>query len=448
MSKYPIGEQRVAAIYDPAQEGNPFLAAMPKMLAHSAFMAAVRSLPPLPAGLGAMMPEERRQHLPMLSSLFIPMDYTYVLYDQLFRALSSTYSTRTMLEEIQRTNALFRGDELTPYATQPTSGSILGEPGVGKTSTIKRALSLLPQVIEHTEYAGAPFFCKQVLYLAVECPSDCSVKALALNIVAALDKAIGSNYLRQLSSLSSAAASALSTKIKILCFTHHVGLLVIDEVQNLVASAQKNKQVRPLIKFMVELINDTCTAVYFVGTPEAEDLFVSQEHLRRRTRGMRLLPFKPDGAYRAFLQAIWTYQLTPTTAPFSEQLANKLYDHSGGIPAYIVKILQESQAQALLQGESCISAKTMQRAIERLAIKVPRTFSGGTHISDFEGCPDAEQPTSLDIEDTPAPVSRLYAKPRGRKAAPREETDLLLAYQGGNLENYLRTHGLLEKWPC
>lgn len=80
--------------------------------------------------------------------------------------------------------------------------------------------------------------------------------------------------------------------------------------------------------------------------------------------------------------------------------------------------------------------------------KVPRTFSGGTHISDFEGCPDAEQPTSLDIEDTPAPVSRLYAKPRGRKAAPREETDLLLAYQGDNLENYLRTHGLLEEWPC
>jgi len=30
----------------------------------------------------------------------------------------------------------------------------------------------------------------------------------------------------------------------------------------------------------------------------------------------------------------------------------------------------------------------MQRAIERLTIKVPRTFSGGTHISDFEGCPE------------------------------------------------------------
>ena len=445
MSKYPTS-QRVAAVYDPDQEGNPFLAAMPKMLAHSAFMAAVRSLPPLPAGLGAMMPEERRQHLPMLSSLFIPMDYTYVLYDQLFRALSSTYSTRTMLEEIQRTNALFRGSPV--YATQPATGSILGVPGVGKSSTIRRSLSLLPQVIEHEKYQGKPFFCKQILYLIVECPSDCSVKTLGLNIAVAIDKAIGSSYAKQLTTLRSAAASAIATQVKVLCLTHHVGLILIDEIQNAVTTAQKNKQIKPLIKFLVELTNDTCTSAFFVGTPIAEELFSSQEHLKRRTRGMRLLPFKPDGAYRAFLQAIWPYQLTPTTAPLSEQLANKLYDHSGGIPAYIIKIFQESQAQALLQGESCISAKTMQRAIERLAIKVPRTFSGGTHISDFEGCPDAEQPTSLDIEDTPAPVSRLYAKPRGRKAAPREETDLLLAYQGGNLENYLRTHGLLEEWPC
>ena len=446
MSKYPIGEQRSSAVYDPAQEGNPFLAAMPKMLAHSAFMAAVRSLPPLHDGLGAMMPEERRQHLPMLSSLFIPMDYTYVLYDQLFRALSSTYSTRTMLEEIQRTNALFRGSPI--YATQPATGSILGVPGVGKSSTIRRSLSLLPQVIEHEKYQGKPFFCKQILYLIVECPSDCSVKTLGLNIAVAIDKAIGSSYAKQLTTLRSAAASAIATQVKVLCLTHHVGLILIDEIQNAVTTAQKNKQIKPLIKFLVELTNDTCTSAFFVGTPIAEELFSSQEHLKRRTRGMRLLPFKPDGAYRAFLQAIWPYQLTPTTAPLSEQLANKLYDHSGGIPAYIIKIFQESQAQALLQGESCISAKTMQRAIERLAIKVPRTFSGGTHISDFEGCPDAEQPTSLDIEDTPAPVSRLYAKPRGRKAAPREETDLLLAYQGDNLENYLRTHGLLEEWPC
>lgn len=446
MSKYPIGERRTSAVYDLAQ-GNPFLVAMPEMLSHDAFMKAIRSLPPLPAGLGTMTPEERRRHLPMLSSLFVPMDYTYILYDQLYRAISSTYSTRTMLEEVERTNALFRGAPFSSYATQPATGSILGVPGVGKTSSIRRSLSLLPQVVEHEKYQGAPFFCKQILYLIVECPSDCSVKTLGLNIAVAIDKAIGSNYAQQLTSLRSAAASAIATQMKILCLTHHVGLILIDEIQNAVATAQKNKQIKPLIKFLVELTNDTCTSALFVGTPIAEELFTSQEHLKRRTRGMRLLPFKPDGAYRAFLQAIWPYQLTQDAAPLTEQLANKLYDASGGIPAYIIKIFQEAQAQALLQGERCISVKTMQRAINVLAIKVPRTFSGGTHISDFE-LPPSETPAPPD-EGSPPPVKRLYANKRGRKAVRRDDVDLVRAFQAGMLsEDWLRERGLLEDRLC
>lgn len=446
MSKYPLREQSVAAVYDPACEGNPFLAALPDALSREVFLDSIRSLPPLPSGLGAMTPEQRRQHLPLLSSLFIPMEYMYAIYDQLYRALSSTYTTRTMIEEIQRTNTLFRGSPV--YATQPATGSILGVPGVGKTSTIRRTLSLLPQVIAHEEFGGKPFFCKQVLYLMVECPSDCSVKTLGLNIAVAIDKAIGSSYARQLTSLRSAAASAIATQVKILCLTHHVGLILIDEIQNAVTTAQKNKQIKPLIKFLVELTNDTCTAAFFVGTPIAEELFTSQEHLKRRTRGIRLLPFKPDGSYRAFLQAIWPYQFTSAMAPLTEQMANKLYDYSGGIPAYIIKIFQETQAQPLLQGESCITPKTMQRAIDILVIKVPRTFAGGTHISDFVSPSESEASPMLVPTAPPSQVKRLYANPRGRKATPREEADLIAAYQGGNLEEWLRTHDLLEAWAC
>lgn len=447
MSKYPIGERRTSAVYDPSQ-GNPFLAAMPEMLSHDAFMRAVQSLPPLPAGLGVMTSEERRRHLPMLSSLFVPMDYTYVLYDQLYRAISSTYSTRTVIDEIQRTNTLFRGSAFSSYSTQPATGSILGVPGVGKTSGIRRSLSLLPQVVEHEKYQGAPFFCKQVLYLNVECPSDCSVKTLGLNIAVAIDKAIGSSYTKQLTSLRSAAASAIATQVKILCLTHHVGLILIDEIQNAVATAQKNKQIKPLIKFLVELTNDTSTSAFFVGTPIAEELFISQEHLKRRTRGMRLLPFKPDGAYRAFLQAIWPYQFTQDAAPLTEQLANKLYDASGGIPAYIIQIFQEAQAQALLQGELCVSVKTMQRAIERLAIKVPRTYAGGTHISDF-AVPSEAGPLSMEDSAPLPPVKRLYANKRGRKAVRRDDVDLVGVFQGGVLsEDWLKECGLLEAWPC
>lgn len=442
MRKYPEG-QMVGAIYDNSPADNPFLAAMPEMLGQDEFITGVRGAPPLPHTLPQMSSEERRQSLPLLASLFFPMAYMYAIYDQLHRAITTTYTTRTVLDGIRQTNALFCSTAIQSYATQADTGSILGVPGIGKTSTIRRCLSLLPQVIEHTEYQGQPFFCKQVLYLRIECPSDCSIKTLALNLVAALDQAIGSNYLERLTSLRSVAVSAVATQVKILCMTHHVGLILVDEIQNAVVTARKNRQIKPLIKFLVELTNDTCTGVYFVGTPLAEELFTTEEHLKRRTRGIRLLPLKPDGTYRAFLEQLWPYQLTSQAAPLTDKLANKLYDWSGGIPAYIIKIFQESQVQALLQGQSSLNEKTMQRAIDILAIKVPKTYAGGTHLSDFE-IGAVEAPSNDESQE----VARMYANKRGRKAAQRDAADLLTAYKsGGDISRHLKELGLLEVWP-
>ena len=206
-------------------------------------------------------------------------------------------------------------------------------------------------------------------------------------------------------------------------------------------TARKNRQEKPLLRFLVELTNETMTSIYFVGTPVAEELFVSQEHLKRRTRGIRLAPFKPDGAYLDFIRKIWPYQYTVQMAELTTSISNKLYDCSGGIPAYIVKIFGESQAQAMLQGRSCIDEKVIQRAVELLAIKVPRTYASGTHISDFEiGAQVPEPPT--ETEEVP----RQYANKRGRNAAQRDYDDLLVAYtEGKDIEAYLRQLGYLEE---
>lgn len=439
-------ELKKQAIYKGMFSDNPFLDAMPDMLAPKGFFQRISSLPPLPHDLGKFASEKRLQFLPNLASVFVPMDYMYSLYDLLYRAMITTYSTRTTLDSITQINGLRADRGIQSYATQADSGSILGVPGIGKTSTIRRCLGTLPQVLEHTEYKGHPCYCQQVLYLFVECPSDCAVKTLAYNVLAALDRAVGSNYLDNITSLRSSSASAVATQVKILCITHHVGLILVDEIQNAVVTAQHNRQTKPLIRFLVELTNDTSTSVYFVGTPLAEELFNSQEHLKRRTRGIRLLPLKPDGAYRSFLEKLWVYQFTVETAPLTEKIANKLYDWSGGIPAYILKIFQESQAQALLVGAGCITEQIMQRAIDVLAIKVPKTFAGGTYLSDFE-LDISVEPTQNSATELP----RLYANKRGRKAAQRDEADLLVALRAGeNILSHLSKQGLIDRGdsPC
>lgn len=104
--------------------------------------------------------------------------------------------------------------------------------------------------------------------------------------------------------------------------------------------------------------------------------------------------------------------------------------------------------------------RAMQRAIDILAIKVPKTYSGGTYLSDFsvEDAPDAEEvsaeppisgePSPTGSPDVPAEVPRLYANQRGRRAVARDEQDLVAAFQtNGDVLGFLRGRSMVEEWP-
>lgn len=451
--KYQIGKQTVEAAYDNKGTQNPLIEALPESLDVKSFHWQIRCCPPPPRKCQCMTMGERRQGLAMLPTVFVPLDYMFYVYDSLHRMLQSSYYTLTSRESVARVNALFVSDgAVNTYGTQAQSGALLGTPGLGKTSTLKRCLMLIPQVIAHEKYLNKPFFCKQVLWLFVECPSDASQKTMAYNIVRALDMAVGSNHLDYLMRSHSNAASAVATYIKVLCLTYHVGLMVIDEIQNVVATAQRTNRVKPLIRFLTELTNDSCTAIYFTGTTLAESVFQSEEYLRRRTRGPRLLPFKPDSAYREFLQALWLYQFTPEQAQLTDKLANQIYDYSGGIPAYISKLLEEAQAQALMQGAAKIDNKLIAAAADYLAIQPPKELDKGTFISDFKPPVEEDGVEALAVhesvsdrpEDT-GPVKRLYAVQRGRKAAERDRKDLLAALKAGTLRDTLLSLDMIEE---
>ena len=403
--------------------GNPFLESVPEQLDRGTFFRRIYGKPPFPPDMANITQQERHVCLSYLSGLYIPMDYLYTVYDILLRAIRTTYTTKTMLDTVRQMQAL-RDHGSAGSATQAQSGSLLGVPGIGKTSAVRRCLSLLPQCITHMEYKGKSFYKKQILYLFVECPADCSIKTLAYSMIAAVDRAIGSEYFRIAARQSRLSASALVTQVKIICLNHGIGLIVVDELQNVISTAEKNRQVKPLIKFLVELVNDTCTSLYFVGTSEADQLFSQQEHLKRRTRGLRLLPLKPDAAYRTFLEQVWQYQVTPGRMVLTDAAANRIYDHSGGIPSYILQIFQESQAQALTQGKYCMDEQDIKQAIELLSLSVPKRYAAGTSLSDFS-VPVIEEQGLMDTDTAEAEVKRLYAKPRGRKAKARSADDLL-----------------------
>lgn len=484
MMKYKTEHTYTVAAEYGKEQGNPFLEALPELLGKTEFVERMKSEIHFPYDIKEKSPQERRNYLTELTTWFQPMDYMYNLYDMLYRAMSTTYQTKTVVESVKQLNEIYMdfrtGRERTlNYSTQAYSGAVLGVPGIGKTSTIQRCLSTMPQVIIHTKYQDKQFYTKQINYLMVECPSDCSVKTLAFNILSAIDRAIGSEYFTQAAN-QSIAASAISTKLKIICMNHHIGLIVIDEIQNAIQTATRNKQTRPLIKFLVELTNETSTGICFCGTLEAEELFLKQEHLKRRTRGLRLLPLKYDMTYRKFITTLFEYQATLQKAELTEKLMKQIYDLSAGIPAYIVKIFQEAQTQAILSGKEKITYEAIKQAVSILGIEVSKVFSrGGTSISDFTvepceleviGIDDGTEELAVEVECevveeskvitlpilpeqepveqlreepeplpevTEQPIKRFYASQRGRKQVERDKADLVQIWKQQESAEYL-----------
>lgn len=418
-----INEVMVSAEYK-EESGNPYMEALPEQLSREAFNEMIRSDLPGSYGMEKLSPQERRAKTMDLDKWFQPMDYMYVVYDMLYRAMTATYQSKTIVESVRQLNAIYMDfrtgrERSLPYATQVYSGAVLGVPGIGKTSTIRRCLSLMPQVILHTRYQGKEFYTKQINYLVVECPSDCSIKTMVFNTLAAIDRALGSDYFTQIAKSRNLAASALSAKLKIICMNHHVGVIVIDEIQNAVRTAAKTNQTKPLIKFLVELTNETATSLLFCGTLDAEELFVQKEHLKRRTRGLRLLPLKYDVSYRKFITELWNYQVTLKESELTEKLMKQIYDLTAGIPACIVRVVQEAQIQAILTGAEKVTYEQMKQAVAMLGIDVPKYYGGnGTSISDFNV-------KEIEMEGSEDSGHRYFATKRGRPESRRDVTDIL-----------------------
>jgi len=448
--KYEIGTRTAKAVYDES-ERNPLIAALPEMMSSDEFNDAIAYFPVVPLESEVLTLTERKKRIQEIQKVFIPLNYMYQVYDQLWRLILGSYNTRTSKENVIRINKIFSGEEdLASYSVQPQSASLLGTPGLGKTSTIKRCLSLMPQVIEHEKYLGEPFFCKQILYLFCECPSDASTRTMCYNIVRAIDNAIGGNHIEYLMKMRSTATSSAITFIKVLCMTYNIGVIAIDEVQNLITEAKKAKRLKPLIKFLTELTNDTATAIYMSGTHDAESVFVKEEYLKRRTRGLRLGPFKNDGAYKDFLLKIWPYQFTKKSCPLTDKMANTIYDYSGGVPAYITKLFEESQTKALISGVNSIDEKQMRFVAQNLAIKPEKVSPTCNFISDFSASvsDDNVPQTPFEINILKEGEIRLFANARGRKIEKRDKCDLIEMSNAGSLMKSLNDLDMLEVIAC
>jgi hypothetical protein len=154
---------------------------------------------------------------------------------------------------------------------------------------------------------------------------------------------------------------------------HHIGLLVIDEIQNLFR--RKTNAANDLKDFIVRIINDLRVPVLMIGTAEASDFLDETFRVTRRTTGL-LQPnwgrLAEDGReWIPFTDALWNYRYVLNESPLNSpvpdtdyNLRHLFFDLTQGIPDLAVKLYFLAQRHAINQGSEKVTADVLKHISE------------------------------------------------------------------------------------
>ncbi|QFP76274.1 ATP-binding protein [Deinococcus sp. AJ005] len=284
-------------------------------------------------------------------------NYVYLM-NAVNSALRWGYVGRNPIDSTQRrgirealSGKTFLDEDLPAPAASQSSFYILGTPGTGKSTAIERTLLLYPQVILHRKYADKRFTAAQMVWLKLDCPNDGSVRAMCVAAFRAIDAVLETGY-EKLYVSTTTTADILLQNLKVVMAEIHLGVWVIDEIQNL-KQASSGGEAR-LLSFFVELMNTIGVPVILIGTLAAKELLTRDFRIARRGTGQGDFIWevlKYDEAWQIFIEELWRYQYTTIPTPLTEELSMALFNTSQGIADMACKIYMLAQARAIVRDE-------------------------------------------------------------------------------------------------
>lgn len=206
----------------------------------------------------------------------------------------------------------------------------IGPSGIGKTTSVEKILLSYPQVILHKDRPEMGVL-KQLNWLKLECPSDSSIKSLCIDFFQMIDVILDESYTKTHVKERS-TAEMLQTPMAQIASLHCIGVLVIDEIQNLNLSSTGGEE--RTLSFFTKLVNVLGIPVVLVGTNRASYLFESVFAQARRATGMGdmiLDRITEEKDWDIIMNAIWEYQWTKNYAEKTKELTSTLYNESQGI---------------------------------------------------------------------------------------------------------------------
>ena len=304
-------------------------------------------------------PAVRLTALSALYDVYIPSQMSIEIYNKLYLALLRSMhkkNKRIAIQQRYENRKAVRGQEYSGIIGGSDSFTIIGSSGIGKSTAISRAISLITDnsVIEiERPYA------KIILCVVVQCPFDCSVKGLLLEILRKVDGELGSKYYQN--ALRARATTDMLIGAASQVALNHVGMLIVDEIQNVV----NNKNGKSLIGALTQLINNSGISIGMIGTPECTTFFESAMQLARRSAGLQYGAMRYDMYFKSFCKVLFDYQFVARKSELTDTIIEWLYEHSAGVASIVVSLVHDGQEIAILTGKEILDLDILNAAYEQ-----------------------------------------------------------------------------------
>ena len=330
---------------------------LPPMKTGAELTKALEDIPPYSEDVRNADTTTRLMALSELYNIYIPSSMSHEIYSKLYlamiRSLQKKCSQKAILQRYEN-NAGIIGQEYRGIIGGADSFTIIGESGIGKSSAISRAVSLMTEnIIISTVNPHS----KIIPALTVQCPFDSSVKGLLLEILRKTDEAIGSDYYSKAIKARTSTVDNLIGLVSTVCLSS-ISLLIVDEISNVVNS----KNGKNLVGALTQLINSSGISICMVGTPECVPFFEQAMQLARRSVGLTCSKMSFDKNFEETCRILFGYQYVKNKAELTPSLLHWLYEHSAGNISVLVSLIHDAQEIAILNGTETLNIASLTEA--------------------------------------------------------------------------------------
>ena len=293
-----------------------------------------------------------------LYKIFVPNQMSKEIYCKLYLALLRSLQkkeSKLAVQQYMENHKAIKQQDYSGILGGADSFTVIGASGIGKSSSITRAIQLLTkeEIIEIDKPNTKIIPC-----VLVQTPFDSSIKGLLFEILRVVDEKIGSKY------YANALRARASTDMLIGAVSqvalNHVGLLVVDEIQHVV----NHKNGKSLVSCLTQLINNTGISICMIGTPESATFFTQAYQLARRSLGLRYDVMEYGEEFQKLCQTLFQFQYVRQRSELDAAMIQWLYEHSGGNISTVVALIHDAQEIAIIDGTERLNLDTLKAAYD------------------------------------------------------------------------------------